>query len=324
MVTDSHQEPTTDHVESIVSPLGLAAHSVLPVSVNAEAGDELRRPTVGELATLVFRLGDAEDNWIVVKPHPFRPNDYIQSYREGDGVNQVEMLQPGRPQMGVEVDDPEDLLRLLCEWAEDRPAWRAREWRPTGFVPQRIAAPDPKVKARAEERARDLLAQGYWSYDGIAAALAELAEPDGSLDTWQAEELLEPLWLERLSEQEKWPELTDCDRLSAAFTALADVGVTARENFACCMSCGVAEIRSEAAETDHGYTFFHQQDTGHVAEGEPLHLGFGAYSGDPETAATVARQVVAALEEHGLTAEWDGEVSSRIVLPGLQWRRRVE
>ena len=45
-----------------------------------------------------------------------------------------------------------------------------------------------------------------------------------------------------LADQATWPERTDSDRLTDAFRALDQAGIVAREDFACCQNCGVAEI----------------------------------------------------------------------------------
>ncbi|GAA3642822.1 hypothetical protein GCM10022267_31820 [Lentzea roselyniae] len=38
---------------------------------------------------------------------------------------------------------------------------------------------------------------------------------------------------------------TDPERLTRAFAALREAGITARENFTCCRSCGESEIGGE-------------------------------------------------------------------------------
>ncbi|GAA1157924.1 hypothetical protein F4556_000259 [Kitasatospora gansuensis] len=50
----------------------------------------------------------------------------------------------------------------------------------------------------------------------------------------QAEVLAGRMWLERVAEQADWWGETDPERLTRAFTALAEADITARENFTCC------------------------------------------------------------------------------------------
>src|SRR6185436_13072166 len=81
--------------------------------------------------------------------------------------------------------------------------------------------------------------------------------------------------------QAGWPSVTDCDRLDAAFTALDNVGVLARQHYRCCATCGIRDILEELQQAEklgrpaRGYTFFHVQDTEHAVGGEALYLSYG-------------------------------------------------
>ncbi|GAA1828966.1 hypothetical protein GCM10009682_54880 [Luedemannella flava] len=127
--------------------------------------------------------------------------------------------------------------------------------------------------------------------------------------------------------QQAWPTPTDCERLDAAFAALDDVGVVARQHYSCCGTCGADEIRAElqqahkAGRPARGYTFFHVQDTAHAVSGEGLYLSYGAHEPGSDAAVAIGHEVVAALRDHGLSPAWNGKVAHRILLP-LEWRRR--
>lgn len=135
------------------------------------------------------------------------------------------------------------------------------------------------------------------------------------------------------AEERTWPVPTDCDRLDRAFAALERRGVVARQNFACCQTCGHAEIGDEiesgtAEEPVRGYAFFHRQDTESAAAGEGLYLAYGAVMPGPASpaewnraATEVAGEVVTALRAEGLDAAWNGDLEMRIGVP-LIWRRR--
>ncbi|MET8834329.1 hypothetical protein ABZV78_10475 [Micromonospora sp. NPDC004540] len=124
-----------------------------------------------------------------------------------------------------------------------------------------------------------------------------------------------------LADQETWPEVTDSDRLTAAFRALDAARIVARESFTCCQNCGVEEIGAEARRglKPRGYTFYHRQDAERGVEGSGVWLAYGAFEG--ASAAEIGAEVAAALRAAGLTANWDGEVGRRIHVP-LRWRRR--
>lgn len=130
-----------------------------------------------------------------------------------------------------------------------------------------------------------------------------------------------------LAQQAHWPEVTDCDRLDAAFCDLETKGIIARQNFTCCGTCGKAEIEtvmmdcpSEGREIQ-GYVFYHQQDTENAARGHGVYLNYGAREEGGDATLAVAANIVTALHEHGLKTRWDGNWGKRIFVHML-WQRR--
>jgi hypothetical protein len=166
----------------------------------------------------------------------------------------------------------------------------------------------------------------------IGADVAELysAEADPAVLAVAARRMAGEALREHLLEQAYWPDVTDCERLDAAFSRLERAGIICRHNYACCGSCGAAEMRDlldaqrRAGRDVRGYVFYHQQDTERAIEGDGLLLNFGAAAGGAAAALAIGREVVAVLSEHGLCVEWNGEWSRRIGVE-LDWkRRRVE
>jgi hypothetical protein len=135
--------------------------------------------------------------------------------------------------------------------------------------------------------------------------------------------LADRLWLERVAEQASWRGETDPERLTRAFTALAAAGITAREHFTCCRSCGQAEIGSEGGPDARGFVYFHTQCTDSAAAGHGLTLLYGGFDGSPDTTAAIGREVVAALGAVGLPTEWDEDPGRAITVTPLDWRRRL-
>lgn len=185
-------------------------------------------------------------------------------------------------------------------------------------------------------RMRRMFAEGYLSIN----EMREQLEEGLYLDTEEEElapELIALLhttlhekWVARLEEQKAWPSPTDNDRLAAAFSALEAGGILARENWTCCQTCGHGEMDDEMQkyieEKGHkplGYTFFHQQATEAAAEGLGFYLAYGAEAPTNEAAVQVGHQVVSTLQQHGIRAEWDGDLRRGILIRDFEWKRRL-
>jgi len=129
------------------------------------------------------------------------------------------------------------------------------------------------------------------------------------------------------ADEATWPQVTDYDRLTAAFAEIERRGILAREDYACCRNCGVKEalVELEEASTSEqpfmGFAFFHMQDTERVVEGGPLMICFGDRDDTDSGTEHVGQQVAAALREAGLRTEWNGSPDSRIEVH-MQWLRR--
>lgn len=126
-----------------------------------------------------------------------------------------------------------------------------------------------------------------------------------------------------------WPAVTDCDRITSAFCALAECGVIALENAGYTQSDGYSDFRDAYASHPNkarvvGYCFYHGQDLERAVRGEGLFLAFGpADPGDEATNGVEVGSIVRTeLERVGLRVAWDGTFAQRIALPDIVWRRR--
>ncbi|WP_298125552.1 hypothetical protein [Brevundimonas sp.] len=143
----------------------------------------------------------------------------------------------------------------------------------------------------------------------------------------EAERIFPELVAAHDASMSEWPEVTDCDRLDAAFAALEASGVISRQNFSCCGMCGSGEIWDEIEDARkggrpvRGYAFFHQQDTEGATQGDGIYLNYGADEEGEDAAVAIGREVVAALEAKGLRTDWDGHIENRIRI-NLDWKRR--
>lgn len=163
--------------------------------------------------------------------------------------------------------------------------------------------------------------------DVIEELTEELEVPEGDADTVAlAAMLVDRAWRRLVDEQAGWPEVTDCDRLDAAFAELERRRIIARQNFTCCQTCGLSEIWGEADGWPHeprGYVFFHVQATERAAAGGGLDFSYGSTDQQDATVTAIANEVVEVLREHDLDATWNGDRNRKIAV-ALDWRRRVE
>ena len=186
------------------------------------------------------------------------------------------------------------------------------------------------LEGRVRDYIREQVTAGFYDAEDIIESTEDYFS-DELEEAPQLEEQIKTITLalfkDHLAQQAHWPEATDCDRLDAAFGDLEARGILARQNFTCCGTCGAAEsytlltdARSEGREL-RGYTFYHQQDTEHAAQGNGVYLNYGAHEDSEEAALAIAAEVVKVLHEHGLKTTWDGSHSKRIFVHML-WQRR--
>jgi hypothetical protein len=158
--------------------------------------------------------------------------------------------------------------------------------------------------------------------DVVSCACADLLEPAATELRDAAPSMLAEALARHLREQARWPTVTDCDRLDAAFAELNERGLFARHHWWCCENCGFAAMVAEE-RASRGYVFYHRGDTAAAMRGNGLCLSYGSLSDDDEADdAAVAREVFDVLRRHGLDPSWDGDVTSRIRVP-LIWQRRA-
>lgn len=200
--------------------------------------------------------------------------------------------------------------------------------------------PAPVVETRQDPTGDDHLAEmerfigalvagGYETPQQILESVSDyMADSlDARTIALEAGPMLERALIAHEAAARTWPAVTDYDRLHRAFAALEDRGITARENFSCCGTCGSAEIwdemddaRSSGAKVT-GYAFFHMQDTEAATDGGGLYLNYGAVEEGEKAALDVAATIVGELERNGLRVDWNGSWSQRIGVK-LDWKRR--
>ena len=180
------------------------------------------------------------------------------------------------------------------------------------------------LRQSATEYARGEVARGVMTCGMIVSGTAEYLHGQGEpADLYAlAWEIVPREFAAHLDAQAGWPARTDSDRLTEAFHALDLAGIVAREDFACCQSCGNSEIGDEVGNgtAARGYVFYHGQDAERAAQGGTLWLAYGSFEKRID-AAQVGEEVVAALRGEGLEVDWTGAAAQRIHVR-LRWAKR--
>jgi len=166
------------------------------------------------------------------------------------------------------------------------------------------------------------IALGWYPEHGLVEEAAALFATTAA----DVRPLIAELSRERAQQMASWPPTTDCDRLDAAFAALDQVGIRARQHLACCTTCGVREMhghvhlaRAMGARIE-GYVFYARQDAELAVETGELPLCHGTISDDRDANRAIGERIVAALREQGLHPVWDDDV---IVVRDVRWQRRA-
>jgi len=107
-------------------------------------------------------------------------------------------------------------------------------------------------------------------------------------------------------------------RLTEAFKVLRKEGFFARQNFWCCQTCACDDIGTKVEamnlqqkEKFRGYVFYHKQDNDGLNRSGETYLAFG-HSEDEKSAEAGAR-IAEVLREKGITVDWDGKGTTRIL-----------
>ncbi|NJP80859.1 hypothetical protein HCK01_26785 [Streptomyces sp. AA8] len=303
---------------------------MLEIAVDTETGQRHLRATDRELDGLVRRIGGDGDRFLVVQRGPDLPDGFIQVWHEAGDIYTLEH-RDGAPDrhFRATLDAPEPVIAAMTGWARREDGWGAGlEWVSLAFDAQPPVPPlelGDEDRALLEGRLREILIGGYTT----RAELTETAEDylidgdDRPVSPAQARQLADRMWVERVEEQSSWQGETDPERLQRAFTALSAAGITAREHFTCCRTCGNTEIGAEGPPDARGFVYFHTQCTDAAAAGYGLTLLYGGFDDSAETTAAIGREVSAALTAAGLPVAWDGDPGQAITVTPLDWRKRL-
>ncbi|MFJ9645511.1 DUF6891 domain-containing protein [Streptomyces sp. NPDC101206] len=304
---------------------------MLDITILTQAGSRHVRPAEGELAALVHRIGGDGDHFLVVQAVPDLPDLFIQVWHStGEDYTLEHRADSQDRHFHTSVRTPEAVISAITAWAGGRrDGWDAGlTWDRLEFPPDKPVPPlalDEEERRLLEQQVRDVLRAGYATRAEVAAAAEDyLVSGDRRpVSPAQAVALADRMWRERVEEQAGWQGETDPERLSRAFAELDAAGITAREHFTCCRTCGNGDIGAAGSPDARGFVYFHMQCTDGAAAGHGLTLLYGGFDGSAGTTAAVGREVVAALTRAGLPTSWDGDPGQAITVTPLTWNRRL-
>ena len=106
--------------------------------------------------------------------------------------------------------------------------------------------------------------------------------------------------------------LTFKQLLNSAFKTFDKVGIVAKQDFTCCLTCGNSEIDNHFRPDSVGYTFYSAQDYEDLRMNDNVYLAFSSWDGNEEKSKEVGFIIKKHLESHELNVDWNGDVRIRI------------
>lgn len=183
-----------------------------------------------------------------------------------------------------------------------------------------------------EAVALDAIRRYVWSgmhdADEIVEIIDESILEPGQIDQGWLRAEIDKAFRQKWTEEQTWPEVTDCDRLDQVFEALEEQGILALQNAGYTQSDGLSDVAQFYHQAGgersgiEGYCFYHRQDLERVMESGELWLAFGHVSGEGEPGVEIGRRIKRAFEATGFAVEWDGSIKTRLLVKGIRWQRR--
>lgn len=169
---------------------------------------------------------------------------------------------------------------------------------------------------------------GFPDADEIAEIIDDTVLEPGEVDQDWLRTVIAAAFATKRREEAKWPKETDCDRLDQLFDALNEDGIIALQNAGYTQSDGISDIteayhEAGGEESDvTGYCFYHGQDLERVVEAGDLWLTFGDIGGEDDKGVEIGHRIRKAAESRGFEVDWSGSIKTRLLIKGLDWKRR--
>lgn len=169
---------------------------------------------------------------------------------------------------------------------------------------------------------------GFHDADEIAEIVDETVLEPGEVDQDWLRTVIAEAFAKKRREEARWPKETECDRLDQLFDELNDDGIIALQNAGYEQSDGISDVteayhEAGGEESDvKGYCFYHGQDLEGVLKSGDLWLTFGDIGGEDDKGIQIGHRIKKAAESKGFKVEWDGSIKTRLLIKGIDWKRR--
>jgi hypothetical protein len=159
----------------------------------------------------------------------------------------------------------------------------------------------------------------------VRRAVSDMMEPGVDVDMAAVDAAIDAAFEAKTLEEAQWPEITDCDRLLAAFAALGEQGICALHSAGFEIADGyaaVAEAEYRSNDPYRGYCFYVAGDVSAALNWRRMYISFGSMEDDPAKNVLIGKQVREALRAQGFQVEWDETEGKRLLIPEICWQQR--
>ena len=171
---------------------------------------------------------------------------------------------------------------------------------------------------------RTWVKSGWYTPEEVERRLEDIVEEDDVVDALRQFAQAEVRAQDAL--EAAWPSETDCDRIDRAFAAISSERIVALQNAGYTMSDGHSDVGEVLAPhptgTFRGYCFYHGQDLERAVHTGQLYLAYADLRDTPQGKLAIGRVVVEAFRKQGFVCEWNEDVDKRILVTGIDWKRR--
>lgn len=185
-----------------------------------------------------------------------------------------------------------------------------------------------KTKSYVEERAHQVVRLGRDDYKTMLESVKDAALDIGE-EVTPAKSILDDEISSLKSEQLNWPDVTDNDRLNAAFLELSKIGYYTGGGMVDDVGTAISEARNATKEankqnnTSPGYVFYTDESAEDAILGHPVEFWYGRTERKVPNSEylKIAQDLNSALQRQGFETNWDGSESSQVSIT-IDWKVR--